>query len=201
MRVLRIATDGSVTSVDLIEGGRTVSQGLFSELECRAFTIVTLPDGHNGVIDVWVDAEGPQATEINPVANAVAKRLDPHMTQTFFGYAVLTSSDEVETQALTDSQVVTVLHAIPIINRGDALRSVPDSRVRVDALLPSTECGPRYRRRVVDELDRARHMWEVDSAGACLVAAEIAAGLRPESDYFDRHDPTIYCHIPSVTSV
>ncbi|MET3959806.1 hypothetical protein ABIE52_006741 [Rhodococcus sp. OAS809] len=200
MRVLRIATDGSVTSVDLIEGGRTVSQGLYSELECRAFGLVTLPDGHGQVIDLWVDEEGLYTTAINTVATAVAKHLEPRIAQPLFGHVVLTSSDDVETVALTDSQMVTVLHAIPITNRGDALHAVPDSQTRVNALRPATECGPGYRRRVVDELHRARHMWEVDAAGACLVAAEIAAGFRPESDYPDRHDPALYASAPTVSS-
>lgn len=84
----------------------------------------------------------------------------------------------------------------PISRRGDALRAVPDSDARVAALRPHTDFGPDYRPRVVDELDRARHMWEIDAAGACLVTAEIAAGLRPKSDYHDRFDPRVYGRSP-----
>ncbi|OUS97436.1 hypothetical protein [Rhodococcus sp. NCIMB 12038] len=88
-----------------------------------------------------------------------------------------------------------------ITRPGDALRAVPAMEARVAALRPHTEQGPDYRRRVVDELDRARHMWEIESAGACLVTAEIAAGLRPESDYLDRHSPQVYSQSPGADVV
>lgn len=88
-----------------------------------------------------------------------------------------------------------------ITRRGDALRAVPDVDARVAALRPHTEPGPNYRRRVVDELDRARHMWEVESAGACLVTAEIAAGVRSEDDYLDRHSPQVYGRSPRADAV
>lgn len=84
--------------------------------------------------------------------------------------------------------------------RGDALRAVPGVDARLVALRPATEHGPGYRRRVVDELDRARRMWEVESAGACLVTAEIAAGLRPEGDYLDRHNPDVFGRSPTTAA-
>lgn len=84
-----------------------------------------------------------------------------------------------------------------ITRRGDALRAVDNIDARLAALSPHTEHGPGYRRRVVDELSRAHHMWEVESAGACLVTAEIAADLRPAADYPDRHNPDVYNRTPA----
>ncbi|PCK24145.1 hypothetical protein CHR55_27275 [Rhodococcus qingshengii] len=88
-----------------------------------------------------------------------------------------------------------------INQRGDALKNVPNSEERLAALEQFTVCGPNYRRRVVDELSRARRMWWVESAGACLVTAEIAAGLRPSNDYQDRHTEAVYKASPGSAAV
>lgn len=84
--------------------------------------------------------------------------------------------------------------------REDARAAVPDFEARVERLRPFMCTGPDYKRRVVDELSDAYHAWEPESVGARLVTAEIAAGFRPESDYPNRFDETVWGVSPDADS-
>lgn len=75
------------------------------------------------------------------------------------------------------------------MSREEARAQVPGFEARKAALLPYCQPGPDYVRRVRDELEAALHHFEPEFIGGRLVVAEIAAGLRPESDYVTRFEP------------
>ncbi|APE12647.1 hypothetical protein BO226_25175 (plasmid) [Rhodococcus sp. 2G] len=126
MQALRISTDANVSRIDLVEGGRKISDGLRAEIGCQFFDVVSLPDGNGGRIDMWLDDEGMYGVGVNPAASFVARRLAPAVQQFFFGNVVFASSDdEGETIALSDRQVHTILEAL-------AVAACPDPEQRAD---------------------------------------------------------------------
>ena len=92
MQALRISTDANVSRIDLVEGGRKISDGLRAEIGCQFFDVVSLPDGNGGRIDMWLDDEGMYGVGVNPAASFVARRLAPAVQPFFFGNAPTTVS-------------------------------------------------------------------------------------------------------------
>lgn len=89
----------------------------------------------------------------------------------------------------------------PAARAEDAVdRVLPGGQDRIAALAPWMEHGPDYRRRVRDAVVRARfaaQRGEQTAVGSALVEAEIAAGLRQESDWQARFESRVYAAPPA----
>lgn len=79
----------------------------------------------------------------------------------------------------------------PIATRDLARDAVPGFDTRVERLWKHRMAGPEF------ELRATFNAWEPEHVGARLVTAEIAAGLRPESDYLTRFEPETWKAIPA----